>query len=360
MGRILLNIEEFKKYFPVKGDLFSEPAYIRAVDGVSFQVEKGETFGIVGESGSGKTTLGLMVLKLIEPTSGKIYFDGVEITSIKGREFKKLRKHMGVVFQDPSSSLNPRMTVRGTLRRPLAIHGVKRGEEIEKRILSMLEKVGLGREHLDRYPHELSGGQQQRVAIARAMILNPDLVVHDEPTSSLDVSVQSQILNLLLRLQSEFNLTYLFITHDLVTVRHVSDRIAVMYLGKIVEIAETDELFKNTMHPYTVALLSAAPIPNPEVKSVKRFIVGGEPPSPINPPSGCRFHPRCRYTTTGCISQEPRLLEVEKNHYVACHKSRELDLSSYTRDLWRIMEETKTGSKTMIIGKDDYKNLSTQ
>ena len=339
MGKILLEVEDLKKHFPVKKGLFSKPAYIRAVDGVSFQVKKGETLGVVGESGSGKTTLGLMVLKLIEPTSGKIYFDGVEIASMKGGEFKKLRKRMGIVFQDPSASLNPRMTVRETLRRPLIIHGIK--NRVEERILNMLEKVGLGREHLDRYPHQLSGGQQQRVAIARAIILNPDLVVLDEPTSSLDVSVQAQILNLLLKLQKEFNLTYLFITHDLVTVRHISDRIVVMYLGKIMEVAGTDELFKNTMHPYTVALLSAAPIPNPEAKYAKRFIIGGEPPSPINPPLGCRFQPRCSYATKECESQEPRLLEVEKNHYVACHRTRELDLSGYTKEIWRIMEGSK-------------------
>lgn len=341
MDRLLLKVEDLKKYFPVKKGLFSKPNYIRAVDGVSLQVERDETLGVVGESGSGKTTLGMMILRLIEPTSGKIYFDGVEITNMKEKEFKKLRKRMGIVFQDPSASLNPRMTVRETLRRPLAVHGIKKREEIEKRILDMLEKVGLGKEHLDRYPHELSGGQQQRVAIARAIMLNPDLVVLDEPTSSLDVSVQSQILNLLLRLQSKFNLTYLFITHDLLVVRHISDRIAVMYLGKIVEIAETDELFKNTMHPYTVALLSAAPIPNPEAKSAKRFIVTGEPPSPINPPRGCKFHPRCPYAREKCRKEEPRLVEVRKNHYVACHRARELNLSSYTRKLWKIMEGSK-------------------
>lgn len=341
MDNPILIVEDIRKYFPVKGGFLRKPDQLRAVDGVSFKVYRGETFGIVGESGSGKTTLGRIVLKLIEPTSGKIYFDGNEITSMRGAAVNKLRRRMGMVFQDPSASLNPRMTVSGTLRRPLLIHGTKNREEIDERIIKMLDKVGLGREHLDRYPHQLSGGQQQRVAVARAIILNPDLVVLDEPTSSLDVSVQAQILNLLITLQSEFDLTYLFISHDLVTVRHVSDRIAVMYLGKMVEIAETDELFKNTKHPYTVSLLSAAPIPNPEVKSVKRYIVTGEPPSPINPPLGCSFHPRCRYATEECRSREPPLLEVEKNHYVACHRSHELDLSSYTRDLWKIMEGTK-------------------
>lgn len=341
MKDLLLSVENLRKYFPVKRSLFGKPDYIRAVDGVSFQVSKGETLGVVGESGSGKTTLGMMVLKLIEPTSGKIFFEGVEIQNMKRNEVKKFRKRVGIVLQDPLASLNPRMTVRGTLSRPLIIHGVKSREEVERRTVNMLEKVGLGREHLDRYPHELSGGQQQRVSIARAIMLNPALVVSDEPTSSLDVSVQSQILNLLLRLQMEFSLTNLFITHDLVTVRHISDRIAVMYSGNIMEIAETDEMFKNTMHPYTVTLLSATPIPNPEAKYVKSFAASGEPASLINPPSGCRFHPRCRYATKDCMSKEPPLLEVEKTHYVACHRSSELDLSSYVREFWRIIQGAK-------------------
>ena len=341
MNDPLIKVEDIKKYFPVKKGFLKKPDFLRAVDGVSFQVERGETFGIVGESGSGKTTLGMLIIKLIEPTSGKINFDCMEITNMKRSAFKKFRGRMGIVFQDPSASLNPRMTVRETLRRPLIIHGIKKREEIEERIITMLQKIGLGKEHLDRYPHQLSGGQQQRVAITRAIILHPDLVILDEPTSSLDVSVQSQILNLLLNLQEEFKLTYLFITHDLVTIRHVSDRIAVMYLGNIVEIAETDELYENTMHPYTTALLSAAPIPNPEVKSVKRFIVTGEPPSPIKPPPGCNFHPRCNYATDKCMSRKPQLLELEKNHYVACHRASELNLSSYTREIWRVMEGTK-------------------
>lgn len=340
MSAPLLKLENIMKYFPVKTGFLKKPDRIRAVDGVSINIDKGETFGLVGESGSGKTTLAKLILRLIDPTSGKIYFHNLETIMMKRRELNKLRKQMGIVFQDPSASLNPRMTTRDILRRPLVIHSVKNREEIDERILGMLEKVGLGREHLERYPHQLSGGQQQRVAIARAIILNPDLVVHDEPTSSLDVSVQSQILNLLLRLQSELNLTYLFITHDLVTVRHVSDRIAVMYAGKVVEVAGTDELFKNTQHPYTVTLLSAAPIPDPEIKSVERFIGVGEPPSLINPPSGCKFHPRCEYAIEECMSQEPTLHEVEKNHYVACHRAHELDLSSYTIDIWRIMEGT--------------------
>jgi len=341
MKETLLMVRDVKKYFPVKRGLFSKPAYVRAVDGVSFNVERGETLGIVGESGSGKTTLGLVILRLLDPTYGSVVFDGTDITNMKERELKRVRRRMGVVFQDPSTSLNPRMTVKDTLKRPLVVHGIKDRKEVESRVIEMLKKVGLGEEHFNRYPHQLSGGQQQRVAIARAIMLNPDLVVLDEPTSSLDVSVQAQILNLLLKLQREFNLTYLFITHDLLTVRHMSDRIAVMYLGRIVEMAETENLFRNTMHPYTVALLSAVPIPNPEIRGAKRFIVGGEPPSPINPPKGCKFHPRCVYATEKCRSEEPSLSNVGKDHYVACHRAQELDLSSYSRDIWELISTIK-------------------
>jgi oligopeptide/dipeptide ABC transporter ATP-binding protein len=343
MENPLLEVEDLKKYFQVKKGVFAKPSFIKAVDGVSFHINKGETLGLVGESGSGKTTVGLLVLRLIDPTSGKIFFDGVNIAEKSQKELKEFRKRMSIVFQDPLASLNPRMTVKETLKRPLIIHGIKNEEECTTRIINILKMVGLGEEHLERYPHELSGGQQQRVAIARAIILNPDLVVLDEPTSSLDVSVQAQILNLLLRLQKELNLTYLFITHDLVTVRHVSDRVAVMYVGKIVEAAETDELFSNTMHPYTAALLSAAPIPNPEAKNIERFVVGGEPPSPINPPVGCRFHPRCKYATEKCVKEEPQLIEVGKNHTVACHRAKEIDISSYARKIWGIlMARTKS------------------
>lgn len=335
----LLRVQELKKYFPVKRGFFKKPLYIKAVDGVSFNVSKGETLGIVGESGSGKTTLGLMILKLIKPTAGKIFFKNIDITDMSERKFRKLRRHMGVVFQDPSASLNPRMTVKEALKRPLVIHGIKEEKEINRRIIDILKKVGLGEEHLDRYPHEFSGGQQQRIAIARAIILNPELIVLDEPTSSLDVSVQAQILNLLLKLQRELNLTYLFISHDLTVVRHMSDRIAVMYLGKIVEIAGTDELFGNAMHPYTAALLSAAPLPTPGARKIKRLMVTGEPPSPINLPEGCRFHPRCMYSTEKCKLQEPPLLEVKRGHFVACHRATEIDVSNYVRELWTTITE---------------------
>ena len=342
MVKSLLVVEGLKKYFPVKRGFLRKPDWIRAVDGVTFQVFKGETLGIVGESGSGKTTLAKLILRLIDPTEGKIYFDGVDLVSIGKKELKKFRRRMGIVFQDPSASLNPRMSIEETLKRPLIVHGIKDSEEVRKRVLDILEKVGLGKEHLKKYPHQLSGGQQQRVAIARAIILNPDLVILDEPTSSLDVSIQAQILNLLIKLQRDFNLTYIFISHDLLTVRYISDRIAVMYLGKLVEIADADELFYNTKHPYTATLLSAAPIPNPEIRYVKRFsFIRGEPPSPINPPPGCRFHPRCPYATSKCKAEEPVLRDIGRNHYVACHRAEELDLSEYTRSLWRIITESR-------------------
>jgi len=336
----LLKVRELKKYFPVKKGFFSKTSYIKAVDGINFHVNKGETLGIVGESGSGKSTVGLLVLRLIEPTSGQVFFASENITRIPQSDIKKFRKRMGIVFQDPLSSLNPRMTIKETLKRPLVLHGIKNENEIAQRTTQILNMVGLGKEHLDRYPHELSGGQQQRVAVARAIVLNPELVVLDEPTSSLDVSVQAQILNLLLQLQRELNLTYLFITHDLVTVRHMSDRVAVMYLGKIVETTQTEELFNNTLHPYTAALLSAAPIPKLETKKVKRFVVSGEIPSPINPPSGCRFHPRCEYANEECKTKEPQLIDLGKNHSVACHRAEEIDVSSYSREIWKIISKT--------------------
>jgi len=337
-----VTVEGLRKYFPVKKGFFKKPDWIRAVDDVTFQVFKGETLGIVGESGSGKTTLAKLILRLIDPTTGKIYFDGTDIVGVSKKELRKYRRRMGIVFQDPSASLNPRMSIEETLRRPLIVHGIKDREEVRRRVLDILQKVGLGKEHMKKYPHQLSGGQQQRVAIARAIILNPDLVVLDEPTSSLDVSIQAQILNLLVKLQHDLNLTYIFISHDLLTVRYVSDRIAVMYLGKLVEIAEADELFYNAKHPYTATLLSAAPIPNPEVRYVKRFsLVRGEPPSPINPPPGCRFHPRCPYAISRCRTKEPVLKDVGGGHYVACHRAEELDLSEYTSGLWKIITESR-------------------
>jgi oligopeptide/dipeptide ABC transporter ATP-binding protein len=332
----LMRTERLTKYFPVKKGVLEKAAYVHAVDGVDIQVTKGETLAVVGESGSGKSTLALLILRLVKPTSGRVFFNDLDTTRMSEREFKKLRRRMGIVFQDPSASLNPRMTVKQTLERPLVVHGIRDEKEVTTRITEMLEKVGLGKEHADRYPHELSGGQQQRVAIARAIILNPDLVILDEPTSSLDVSVQAQILNLLFKLQVEFGLTYLFISHDLVMVRHVSDRIAVMYLGQIVESADTDELLENTIHPYTAALLSAVPVPRPKTKDTRRLIVTGEPPSPVNPPKGCRFHLRCTYAIEKCRTEDPELTAIANEHLAACHRAGQIDVATHIKDLWKM------------------------
>ncbi|MEM1664278.1 MAG: ATP-binding cassette domain-containing protein [Zestosphaera sp.] len=335
----LLVVEDLKKYFEFKKSFFAKKQYVRAVDGVSFSVEKGTTLGVVGESGSGKTTLGLTILRLIEPTSGKIIFNGSDITNLNKKELKQFRKSTGIVFQDPYSSLNPRMRVKEILERPLKIHSSEDEKTRIEKIIKTLEEVGLSAEHLMRYPHELSGGQQQRVAIARAIILRPLLVVLDEPTSSLDVSVQAQILNLLLDLQDRHKLTYIFITHDLLTAKHVSDFIMVMYLGKVVEFSTVHEVFGNPKHPYTVSLLSSIPLPDPKLRDRRRVEVVGEPPSPLNPPKGCRYHPRCPYATEVCRSKEPELLELSKRHFVACHRVSELSFNEFLADISSFLSE---------------------
>lgn len=335
----LLVVRDLKKYFEFKKGFFAKTQYVRAVDGVSFSVERGTTLGVVGESGSGKTTLGLIVLRLIEPTSGKIIFNGNDVTRLSKKELKNFRRSTGIVFQDPYSSLNPRMRVKEILERPLKIHTEDDSEARLEKMIKALEEVGLSSEHLMRYPHELSGGQQQRVAIARAIILRPLLVVLDEPTSSLDVSVQAQILNLLLELQSRHELTYIFITHDLLTAKHVSDFIMVMYLGKVVEYSTTQEVFGNPRHPYTISLLSSIPMPDPKLRNRKRVEVVGEPPSPLNPPKGCRYHPRCPYATEVCRVREPELLEFDEKHYVACHRVSELSFEEFLRDVSSFLSE---------------------
>jgi len=318
-SRVLLEIRNVKKYFGTSGGFFGKSEIVRAVDGVNLTVYEGETLGLVGESGSGKSTLARMILRLIEPTSGEIYFDGQNILKLNRREMRKLRRNIQIVFQDPQSSLNPRMTVKKILSEPFLVHKMYNNKKfIENRILELLRKVGLSAEHLNRFPHELSGGQRQRLCIARALTLNPRLLVLDEPTSSLDVSVQAQILNLLQNLQKELNLTYIFISHDLGVVKYVADRIAVMYAGRIVEIAEKRDLFEKPLHPYTQLLLSAIPAPNPHLK-IKRLRVTGEAPSPFNLPSGCRFHPRCPYAMDICKQIMPREIHVEPNHLVSCH-----------------------------------------
>ncbi|MCY0868221.1 MAG: ABC transporter ATP-binding protein [Desulfurococcus sp.] len=317
MSQVLVEAVNLKKYFKVRG-LFSTKL-VKAVDDVSFKIYRGETFGLVGESGCGKTTLGRLLLLLHEPTSGSIFFEGKDIARLKGRELKEFRRNAQMVFQDPHTSLNPRMTIAEILEEPVREHNIEVKGGIEDFLAEHMKLVGLNPELLYRYPHELSGGQKQRVAILRALILKPKFMVLDEPTSALDVSVQAQVLELLRDLQRKFNLTYLFISHDISVVKYMSNRIGVMYLGKIVEIGDSEQVFNNPLHPYTQMLFSAIPIPNPKIaRSRKRIKLEGEPPSPINPPAGCRFHPRCPLARDICRREEPPLVEVEPGHYVAC------------------------------------------
>lgn len=319
MTQPLVKVDNLKMHFPIKGGLLGKTiGQVKAVDGVSFSINKGETLGLVGESGCGKSTTGRMLLRLLEPSEGKVYFEGQDITNLPAAEMRKLRREMQMVFQDPFASLNPRHTVEKILEEPLIVHGMKDKKERKRRVKELLEVVGLSSYHAKRYPHQFSGGQRQRIGIARALAVNPKLIIADEPVSALDVSIQSQVLNLMQDLQKEFNLTYLFIAHDLGVVRHISDRVGVMYLGNMVEITESEKLYEKPLHPYTQALLSAVPIPDVTYQK-ERVVLQGDVPSPSNPPAGCPFHTRCPQAMEVCSSVKPVLQEYEPGHYVACH-----------------------------------------
>ncbi len=324
----LLVVQDLVKSFPIRGGLLSkEVASVKAVQGVSFTIKKGETLGLVGESGCGKSTLGRAILRLIEPNSGNIYLSGVNICKLSPGKLRSARRQMQIIFQDPYASMNPRMTVGSIISEPLVVHKMfKTREELRKRVYGLLDLVGLRKESINRYPHEFSGGQRQRIGIARALAVNPSLIICDEPVSALDVSIQAQIINLLDELQSTLDLTYLFISHDLRVVEHISDRVAVMYLGRIVELAPAELIYKNPKHPYTVALLSAVPIPT-TVKRKGRIILKGDVPSPVNPPSGCVYHTRCQMNIVDdCKNVIPPLREIEPGHFVACHLAEQVSI----------------------------------
>jgi len=318
---VLLKVEDLKMHFPIYRGVFQrQVGAVRAVDGISFDVYRGETLGLVGESGCGKSTTGRTILQLYKPTDGQIHFEGADLVTLHGEEMRRMRRKMQMIFQDPYASLNPRMTVEQIVGEPLMVHNVATGKEIEERVKDLLELVGLNPAFSTRYPHEFSGGQRQRVGVARALALQPSFIICDEPISALDVSIQAQVVNLLEELQEQFNLTYLFIAHDLSMVRHISKRVAVMYLGVIVELTDRDELYSSPLHPYTQALLSAVPIPDPVLDAQrKRTILEGDVPSPANPPSGCRFRTRCPIAQSLCAESRPEFREVKPGHFVACH-----------------------------------------
>ena len=326
MAESILNVRNLKKWFPLRRGKLSKlfgrgtQEYVKAVDGVSFNINEGEVFGLAGESGCGKTTTGKTILRLIEPTYGEVYFKGVNMMTISEREMKPMRRRMQIIYQDPYDSLNPRMTVETIISEPIRVHKLAEGREREEKLLQALEDVELTppEEFLHRYPHELSGGQRQRVAVARALVLNPIFIVADEPVSMLDVSIRAEILNLMLKLREERGISYLFITHDLAIARHMCDRIAIMYLGKIVELGPTDKIVRQPIHPYTTALIMVVPVPDPTLTRPPIKITG-QVPTPINPPQGCRFHPRCPYAKEICKKEEPSFTEIEKDHFVACH-----------------------------------------
>ena len=330
----LVEVRHLKMYFPITKGLIIQrrKGWVRAVDDVSFSIRRGETLGLVGESGCGKSTTGRAILQLYRPTAGEVLLGGEDLTRLKGDRLRRMRRRMQMIFQDPYASLNPRMTVGSIIAEPLEIHGLARGKAKQERVAELLRLVNLNPYFANRYPHEFSGGQRQRIGIARALAVEPEFIICDEPISALDVSIQAQIINLLEELQAQFGLTYLFIAHDLSVVRHISDRVAVMYVGKIVEIADRNALYERPLHPYTRALLSAVPVPDPRVeKRRQRIILTGDPPSPVNPPPACRFNPRCPYVQDICREQEPSLQEVRPGHWVACHFWKEVEARALER-----------------------------
>ena len=332
--RVILKVDRLEKHFPVVSGRAGrrKAGAVRAVDDISFELRAGETLALVGESGCGKSTTGRVILGLMRPTAGRVEFSGCDVFNVRGRAQRELRRQMQIIFQDPYASLNPRLTVADIVAEPLEVHRVARGKDKRKRVASLLEAVGLPPSHMNRYPHEFSGGQRQRIGIARALALQPKLIVCDEPVSALDVSIQAQVVNLLQNLQNQFGLAYLFIAHDLAVVKHVSDRIAVMYLGKLVEIAPKSELFRSPRHPYTQALMSANPIPEPRLER-ERIILEGDIPSPLDPLSGCRFHTRCAYARDECKGREPELQDTGSGHFVACHFWREIGVPRAVSDI---------------------------
>jgi oligopeptide transport system ATP-binding protein len=327
-GETLLEVENLKMYFPITQGIILQRrvGYVRAVDDVTFAIKKGETLGLVGESGCGKSTTGRAILQLYRPTGGRVSFEGRDLVQMKGGDLRRMRRKMQMIFQDPYASLNPRMTVGSIIGEPLEIHNLARGREKQDRVQELLRTVGLNPYFANRYPHEFSGGQRQRIGIARALAVEPSFIVCDEPISALDVSIQAQVINLLEELQAKLGLTYLFIAHDLAVVRHISDRVAVMYVGKLVELTDRDSLYEDPLHPYTRALLSAVPVPDPVVeRQRRRMILVGDVPSPVNPPAGCRFNPRCPWAEDNCRTDEPPLAEVKPGHWAACHYWKEIE-----------------------------------
>ena len=322
-NQVLVRVKQLRKHFPITQGIIiqRQVGAVRAVDDITFDIYKGETLGMVGESGCGKTTAGRTILQLYRPTEGKVFYDGVDLTTTKGEKLRKMRRRMQMIFQDPYASLNPRWTISRIISEPMRVHKLNSGKARLERVKELLDLVHLNTLYLNRYPHEFSGGQRQRIGLARALASDPEFIVCDEPISALDVSIQAQVVNLLEDLQHRFGLTYLFIAHDLSMVRHICNRVAVMYLGMIVELASRDELYDNPLHPYTQALLSAVPIPDPkETRARQRIILAGDPPSPINPPEGCRFHPRCPNAKGDCKTETPVMREITPNHWIACHE----------------------------------------